>query len=86
MLVLYAISWTNPFLQHKYMLVIQGPSLESVECPAGYPQENVRMTGYRNKCEMMVGLTKDDIQDRNEEVVRTRPEDYKIMNGVLHKL
>ena len=68
------------------MLVIQGPSLESVECPAGYPQENVRMTGYRNKCEMMDGITKEAIQDRNEEIVRTRPEEYKIMNGVLHKL
>lgn len=58
------------------MLVIQGPSLESVECPAGYPQENtVKMTGYRNKYEMMDGIAKEATHDRNEKERRTRNEE-----------
>ena len=68
------------------MLVIQGPSLESVE--SGYPQENtVKMTGYRNKYEMMDGIAKEANQDRKEELARTRPEEYKMdTNGKVFKL
>ena len=53
-----------------------------------HPQENtVKMTGYRNKYEMMDGIAKEANQDRNEELARTRPEEYKMdTNGVLQKL
>ena len=55
------------------MLVIQGPSLESVECPAGYRVDDMLgMKHYDNKSVMVQSL----IEESNDRKIREEKDEF----------